>query len=153
MVAFSREYGRISLLARGAKKSAKSTTGLLQSFCHNRYMIGHKRDLSIIASIDSLNTFAELSFDLERITAGYECLQLIQAVAQDNHAAPALFDLCLSTLTSLTTTSKDTLPALLRQFKTQLLYEEGLLQSTDRVPEDIDALLERYISRPVFRIP
>ncbi len=154
VVAFSREYGRVSLLARGAKKSAKSSTGLLQSFCHNRYILGHKRDLSIITSIDSLNTFAELSVDLDRIQAGYECLHLIQAVVQDDHAAPKLFDLCQNTLKALCTLPKDNLSGLLRQFKTQLLHEEGLLQHAETIPDNIDELVEQYIhTRPINLSP
>ncbi len=154
IIAFSKEYGRVSLLARGVKKSAKSSKGLLQSFCHNRYILGHKRDLSIIASIDSLHTFSELSFDLDRIQVGYECLQLVQAVVQDNHAAPRLFDLCLKTLKNLCTVPKTNLPDLLRQFKAQLLHEEGLLENAETIPDNIEELVEQYIhARPIDLTP
>ena len=117
-------------------------------------MLGVKRDLSIITSIDSLNTFSELSFDLDRIQVGYECLQLIQAVAQDNHAAPALFDLCLKTLKACCCEPKSNLPSILLHFKTQLLYEEGLLTHADTLPSEIDELIEQYIhARPIDLTP
>ena len=63
LIVFSMEYGRVSLIARGAKKSSKSSKGLLQSFCHNQYIVGRKTNLSIISSVDSIDTFSELSTD------------------------------------------------------------------------------------------
>jgi DNA repair protein RecO (recombination protein O) len=149
LIVFSKEYGRLSLIARGAKKSSKSSKGLLQSFCHNQYILGRKSNLSIISSVDSIDTFSELSLDLDRVRYGYDCLQLIQSFVQEDHAAPELFDLLLHTLRTMKDCPINELADVFTHFKRQLLSIDGLL-TADATPTAVDQILDQYIhTKPV----
>ena len=151
LILFTRELGKLAVMAKGVKKSPKSSKGLMQSFSHNHYQISRKRGMGTLCSVDNIETFHELTADLDRVGYGYECLQLIQSVIQDDQAAPILFDACLITLRQLSRESKEQLPAIMNAFKIKLLEEEGLLPNGTNVTYTINSLIQRHLNpKPVI---
>lgn len=146
LILFTRELGKLAVMAKGVKKSPRSSKGLMQSFSHNTYQLSRKRGMGTLTSVDNIETFQELTADLDRVGYGYECLQLIQAVIQDDQAVPALFDACLATLRQLSSEPKEQLPSIMLDFKKSLLRQEGLLPDGTDITYTIDSLIERHIN-------
>jgi DNA repair protein RecO (recombination protein O) len=90
---FTLDQGRISGVARGAKRSRKRFAGALESFAHLRLQLQLGSGLPTLLSADILSIFPGVRADLAKIgCAAYAC-ELVERLTPEAEPNPRLFRL------------------------------------------------------------
>ena len=146
---FSRDFGRIGLVARGAKRPRAALRGVLVEFQPLELGWFGQGELRTLARAEWQRAWPMLSGP--RLLLGYYLNELLQRLLAREDAHPALFDLYADTLQKLALAPAETAhhQVLLRSFEKSLLRElgYGLTLDLDAHGEPLDPLA-RYIYRP-----
>jgi DNA repair protein RecO (recombination protein O) len=146
---FSRDHGRIGLVARGAKRPRAALRGVLVEFQPLELGWFGAGELRTLARAEWQRAWPMLAGP--RLLLGYYLNELLQRLLAREDAHPALFDLYSDTLQRLALAPTDTTQheVLLRRFEKALLRElgYGLTLDFDAYGEAIDAGT-RYVYRP-----
>jgi DNA repair protein RecO (recombination protein O) len=138
---FTREYGRVSVVAKGVRQARSSSQGLLQAFSPLLISWSGKGELMTMIGAEAQGASAQLRGDC--LFAGFYLNELLVCLLQKWDAHPVIYALYEKTLAAL---QEDALEEkVLRAFEKGLLDElgYGLLPKTD-------AALERAFSADKF---
>lgn len=98
-VIFSREEGKLSAVAKGARKAQSRLLAVAQVFTHGYYLLYRGRSLDTMTQGSVLRSFRPLRSDMERMAyASYAC-ELVDVAVADRQPNDALFEALLSALT------------------------------------------------------
>ncbi|MBP1765026.1 MAG: recO [Firmicutes bacterium] len=96
---FSREYGKISAVAYGARRPKNRMSGTLQLFSHVELSLSQGNKLDTIRQCDVKVSFRTLREDLVQMAYGVFVLELADELLPDRQPEPEIFDLLLTVLT------------------------------------------------------
>jgi len=96
---FSREYGKISAVAYGARRPKNRMSGTLQLFSHVELSLSQGNKLDTIRQCDVKASFRTLREDLMQMAYGVFVLELADELLPDRQPEPEIFDLLLTVLT------------------------------------------------------
>lgn len=123
---FTRDYGRVAMVAKGAKRPASVLRTTLVSFCPLAVTYSGKAEVKTLSRADWLGGHAPLTG--LALMAGFYCNELLIKLLAREDAHPALFDAYAQTLASLAEHAQAaTIEPLLRSFEAALLTEIGLM--------------------------
>jgi len=118
---FSRDYGRLSLIAKGVKQRKSSLKSILQNFQLLNLSWVRKSELGVLTNAEFKNSSIHL--DQDNIYPALYLNELIIRLTHTFDAMPELFDAYRDTLRAL---SEDiSTPVILRLFEKQLLQSLG----------------------------
>lgn len=90
---FTRERGKVSAIARGARKSKRRFAGGLQPFVLlSASFLRGRGALALLDSIEASHIYSGLLADLDRMSAGWAMLELVDQFQGPEAPAPALWD-------------------------------------------------------------
>jgi DNA repair protein RecO (recombination protein O) len=100
---YTREFGKLSVIAKGARGSRSRFGSSLQPLNHvNAVLYKHdRRELHLLSQCETVGRFRSLSEDLEKFAAAMSVVEMIERVAHDEERNEALFELVLGVLTAL----------------------------------------------------
>lgn len=100
---FTRDRGKVAVIARGARATKSRFGGAVQPLACIEAVLSTKetRTLQTLRETAYLRRFPTLAADLDRLSAGLRMAELVNALTEDEEAAPALFDLLVATLDGL----------------------------------------------------
>lgn len=118
--AFSRDHGRVGLVARGARSAKSRPRALLQAFCPLLLSWNERGDLGSLGGVEA----AGLALDLrgETVFSGWYLNELLLRLLQRHDVHAALFEAYSEALTALAAQQGE---RALRRFELQLLAELG----------------------------
>jgi DNA repair protein RecO (recombination protein O) len=123
---FTRDYGRVAMVAKGAKRPASVLRTTLVSFCPLAVTYSGKAEVKTLSRADWLGGHAPLTGIA--LMAGFYCNELLIKLLAREDAHPALFDAYAQTLANLGERKTDqSVEPLLRSFEAALLTEIGLM--------------------------
>jgi len=125
---YTRRFGRISALAKGAKRRYSRLVGHvdLLSFGEIVFISGRTRDrLHILTEACAFETFPAIREDLARFYAACHAVQLVNAMTAEDDPSPELFDCLLELLRWLERGIEPTVP--LFAFEAHLLVLTGFM--------------------------
>lgn len=124
---FTREFGKISALAKGAKrlKSAFEAALDLLSNCHVVFIRKSSSGLDLLTEAQLRHRFRPGHSDLNGLYCGYYVAELLAGLSEDYDPHPDLFDLTVRTLAQFESHEDPRLPLL--QYELHLLREIGQL--------------------------
>lgn len=130
-VFYTREFGRISALAKGSKRPGNNFEGRLDLLCHNRIVFARKRASSLhtLTECKLFDRFMGLRAGVERLYAGLYLGELVTEMTQPEESDPRLFDLLLGSLRALSEGQDVDMVAL--GFEVRLLALCGFAPSLD----------------------
>ena len=101
--AFSRELGRISLLARGARRPKSKFGSTLQTMSHIQAVVYKKEGRQILPVNEASHAKVRrnLSRDLDKIIVGMRVVELVRGLTQEQDPNTELFDLMIDLLDNL----------------------------------------------------
>ena len=113
---FSRDYGKISIMAKGARRSKHGTGALLQPPNHLALIYRHKdgRDLQTLISAEFAVRYPNLSADMAHSAAAMLAVEMLDRATDEDDPQPMLFRLIIALLVALNDQQSD--PSLLMQF-------------------------------------
>jgi DNA repair protein RecO (recombination protein O) len=106
---YSKEYGKLKGIAKGARTAKNKFGSALEPLSHSMLLIYRKehRDLHLISQCDSIDSFRNLTEDLDRMSTGLSVLELIDQVTHHEERTPAIFNLLVETLSALNASTKN----------------------------------------------
>ncbi|MBM4351540.1 MAG: DNA repair protein RecO [Deltaproteobacteria bacterium] len=118
---FTRDFGKLKGIAKGARRSKKRFQNVLGLFSYLRLIFFDREGMGLVRaeSGDLLHLFPNIREDLKKIYYGNYYLELINEMASEREANPEAFDLLLSFLTDLDTEAPE--EEQLRMFEIRML--------------------------------
>lgn len=100
---YTREFGKIKVVARGARKSKTQRASALEPFTHVTITFRQKahRELQTLSEVDVLTVFQHLSEDLTKMSYAGAVAELTNRLVIGEEPSVDLFDLILQTLNEL----------------------------------------------------
>ena len=126
---FTRGYGRIALVARGAKKPSSSFRPVLLPLQPLHLAFGGDAEIRNLKSAEWQGGHVMPTGDA--LLSGYYLNELLMRLLARDDPHPSLFDAYAATVQLLATQQVDTLQVALRAFELRLLRDIGLLPSLD----------------------
>ncbi len=101
-VLWTREHGKVRVLAKGSRKAASKLGGALDPLSIVRVNLVHsKGDLYVTRNVAHLHALTTLRSSYQRISAGYAVVEGVDAIPLDDVADEGIFDLLLRVMLSL----------------------------------------------------
>lgn len=101
LVVFTRILGRISGLAKGARKPSSKISGHLELFSRGSFLVSRGRNLQLITQAETIESYDQLREDLPGIGLGSYAVELVDAVTMEEGSNIKLYDLLVATLQAL----------------------------------------------------
>jgi DNA repair protein RecO (recombination protein O) len=99
---YSKNYGKLKLLAKGSRKIKSRIGGRLEPFVLAELMVAEGRNFDIITSSEVIDNFAHLRSDLAKTTYAYLMAELVEKVSVEQQASEQLFNHLIEGLHYLT---------------------------------------------------
>ncbi len=128
---FSLRLGKVRGIARGARRMKSRFGGMLEPFSSINLTLFEKRrdDLASVSHANILEPFFAVRECLERISAAFRMVALVEGITADRDPGPPIFHLLLDGLRSLVRTDD---PALLTlMFQIHVLGQSGFRPQLD----------------------
>ncbi len=102
---FTRDYGKIKVVAKGARDPKSKFKGCLEPLTciYIVYYDKRTRDLQLLSQTDLIDPHFHIVGDVERTSLGLAAAELIYKSEIGEEAAPKLFDLLKQTLSAINT--------------------------------------------------
>ncbi len=145
---FTRQHGRIALVARGAKKPSSSFRPVLLPLQMLHVAFGGDAEIRNLRSAEWQGGHVMPTGDA--LLSGYYLNELLMRLLARDDAHPALFDAYAATVQLLASQNIDTLQVALRAFELRLLRDIGLLPTLDAQTATLQPLQPgaRYVLVP-----
>jgi DNA repair protein RecO (recombination protein O) len=128
---FTRDFGRVALIAKGAKRPHSQLRGVLQTFQPLSSSWVGKSELRTLTDAEWVGGM--LPLEKTALLCGFYLNELLVKLLARDDAHPALFDHYVSTLNQLA--HNEPAPIVLRKFERALLKETGVAADLTRCAE------------------
>jgi DNA repair protein RecO (recombination protein O) len=120
---YSRDLGRFSAIAKGARKTMSRMSGATEMLMCTRFNLATGKSMDVVTQTEVHESFPQLRQDLDRLAHGLYLADLVDHCVEDHEPHPALFDLLMAGLYLVQRAPSPQIPA--RWFELQLLMELG----------------------------
>ena len=117
---YSREHGKLSAIARGARRAQSRLVGATEPLVYARMQLATGRNLDIITEATPRHTFPGLRTSARKVQVALYMAELLDALVEERQSSPEQFDLMLSSLYLLEGKPLDAL--VVRRFEMQMIY-------------------------------
>lgn len=133
---FTRDFGKISGLAKGARRPKSAFESALDLLAVVRIVFLHKSSdaLDLLTEAKLERRFRAAAKDLPRLYAGYYIAELLNELTDPSDPHPELFDAAIGALAALDSSS-GSVPAMVARFELCLLRYVGHLPQLDECVE------------------
>lgn len=142
---FSKNHGKINLIAKGARRITSKKGPNLEIFNQVSILIHAGKSFDIITEAFLLNSFEELRKKLKLVGLAYIVCELVDKLTPERQESEKIYELICSTLLKLSNPIKE--KNLIVDFKKQILIELGYLQRGDNSIQDIDKYIDSLTER------
>lgn len=123
LVIFTRKLGKISGIAKGARKPSSKISGHLELFSRVSFLVSRGRNLQLITQAETLESYDHLREDLYGIGLGSYVVELVDAVTTEGGSNVKLYELLAASLKALDNGLKPAV--ILHYFELQVLALTG----------------------------
>ncbi|WP_017728381.1 DNA repair protein RecO [Halalkalibacterium ligniniphilum] len=95
---YTREFGKIGVMARGAKKPKSRLVAVSQLFTYGTYLFQKSTGLGTLSQGDIIDSFKEVRNDLFRASYGSYIVELTDKLTEERQRNPFLFELLYQTI-------------------------------------------------------
>lgn len=88
---FTREHGRLSVVAKGARKPKSRFAGRLEPFTHLRALLGQGRTLDVVSQVEVIDPFPAVRGDLGRMSAAFFVAEVTDRATPEREPQSAIF--------------------------------------------------------------
>ena len=137
---YTKELGKIRVLAKSAKKSTSKQAGHLDLFNLVDFVAVPGKNYPIITQTQSSENFFGIKSSFSKIMAGFFVLESFHRLIYEEEHDPALWNFLNNQLNKLNNSDKSEVQPLLAEFKKELLNVLGYSQSLEK--EEVDYFLQ-----------
>lgn len=113
-------YGKISCVAKGARRPKSALLAGTQIFCFGEYLVYKGSQTYHINSVEPIEVFYNLRIDLDKLKYAVHINKIVQDITHENQNCYKILQLLLNTLYTISEREKD-LDMVLSVFKLRLL--------------------------------
>lgn len=124
-------YGKISCVAKGARRPKSALLAGTQMFCFGEYLMYKGSETYHINSVEPIEIFYNLRIDLDKLKYAVHINKIVLDVTQENQNCYKTLQLLLNTLYTISETDKN-LDMIVGIFKLRLLSILGLTPKIDK---------------------
>lgn len=95
---FSREHGKITLLAKGVRRPKSRKRSALEIFCHSRFLVAKSKGLDLLREVEPIEVFIPTRKSLARASLAYFFIEVIDKFMHEGERNEYIFDLLLNYL-------------------------------------------------------
>jgi DNA repair protein RecO (recombination protein O) len=121
-------HGKVRAVAKGVRKTKSRLGGRVEPLSHVRMLCWRGRELDTITQVEVVDHFRPVREDLERLAQAMMMVEVVDHVAVEDHAMPALFKMLVGALRTLCDSDS---PLVAGAFLWKLLAEEGVAPSPE----------------------
>jgi DNA repair protein RecO (recombination protein O) len=121
---FSEKFGKISCIAKGAKKSKSKFLALSLPFCYGEFVVYKGKNLYTISEGEIIDSFQDLLKDLDILTYALYLCELIDIAMQNEETNAELFKQLITALLLIKSNAVD-METLVRAFEIKFLKATG----------------------------
>jgi len=137
LIIFSKHYGKIKVIAKGARRTKSRKGGNLELFNHLQLFIQPTRGFDILTEIKVIETFAKLRQNLKLVVQAFQIAEALDKLTPEKQASRCLFELFQTSLCDLNQGKE----GVVKCFEIALLKELGF-----GLPKQIDSRsIKKYI--------
>jgi len=125
LTVFTKDHGKISVLAKGVKKVTSKKAGHVDLLNHSLLVLAEGRNLNVLTEAETVDPFRGIKEDLGKSGLGYYIAEFINEFLGEEQANYSLFRLMLMALSYLDGADEDRAPLLVRAFELKALGELG----------------------------
>jgi len=144
---FSKDYGKVRLLARGVRKPESRKRGHIEVFNYIKFSVVRGRSLDILSEVETIVSFNLLRNDLRKMSVFYFLAEAITRLTRDGEKNERLLNLILVSFNK--TVKSKNLKGLRKDFIYQCLVVLGFWPEGRRM-EDPDKVLRDIAEREMF---
>lgn len=126
---YSSHQGKIDAVAKGVRRTRSRLAGHLEPLTLGSYLLAEGRELDIVTQAETVDAFAALRDDLERLSRGLYCAELVDRLTPERSEGQPVFRLLQETLGLLS--REPELDLAVRRFELRLLDELGYRPSLE----------------------
>ena len=98
LVLFSRELGKIKVMAHGVTKPSSRKRGFVQPFTYTKFLVNRGRELDSVSQCEGIEMFSFLKNNLVKISYASYLAELIDSLTPEGEQNEQLFFLILETM-------------------------------------------------------
>ncbi len=137
---YSRQYGKLRLVAKGARRPLSRLGPHLEYFCRSNLMLVKGRDLDVVTGAETVNAHLALRSNLDAYGHGSHLLELVARLTEERQENAVVFDLLAGSLQLL---ADDVDPFhVTRHFELALLNHLGFRPELQRCIECRESLTQ-----------
>lgn len=143
---FSKDHGKITLIAKGVKKLKSRKRGSLEPFSIIKFSAFSGHGMPIMTEAEVLDNLSDFRTNLAKVSVAYFFVEVVYRATRDEEPHKEIFDLLRKSLNRLK--SEDKLKKLRREFSIELAEILGFIPEGQFVPnadEMIEAIIERKL--------
>ena len=122
--------GKLDAVAKGVRRTKSRLAGHLEPLTLGAYLIAEGRELDIVTQAETVEAFPALRADLDRLSRGLYCAELVDRLTPERSEGNPVFRLLGETLSLLD--REQELDLALRRFDLRLLDELGYRPALER---------------------
>ena len=88
---FCAHKGKLDAVAKGVRRTKSRLAGHLEPLTLGAYLIAEGRDLDIVTQAETVEAYAALRDDLERLSRGLYCAELVDRLTPERSEANPVF--------------------------------------------------------------
>lgn len=120
---YTSHQGKLDAVAKGVRRTKSRLAGHLEPLTLGAYLLAVGRELDIVTQADTVEAFPALRDDLERLSRGLYCAELVERLTPERSESNPVFRLLAETLGYLNSATEYEVVA--RRFELRLLHELG----------------------------
>lgn len=149
IVVYSRDYGKLTLIAKGVRKVSSRKRGSIEVFSHTKFSAARGKSLDIITETEIINTFPLIRKNLKKVSVAYFFLEAVGRLTREDEKNREMFDLLLKYLKRLESKNQ------LRKEREEFIHETLVLLGfwpRGKKMDNHDTVLENIAERKLSSI-
>jgi len=147
LVVYSKNYGKIHLIAKGVRKTSSRKRGSLEIFSNIKFSAARGKNLDILTEAEIVDSFPTIRKNLKKVAVGYYLMEVIGRVTREDEKNVELYSLLTEYLDKLR--GRTSLGNLRRNFVRDVLTLIGFWPK-GKPMENPDYVLEDVVEREMF---
>lgn len=153
LVIFTKEYGKMNVLAKGIRKITSKRGSHVEVFTHVTMVLHRARTWDLVSEVTTVENFSRLRSFLPRVSVAYYICELLDRLLPEKQEHRDISDLTIRTLQTLDDKDTPSLSAMRDQFTLTLLQLLGFLPKDSALREEhlehyIESILEKRLRTP-----
>lgn len=124
---FTKEYGKIRLIAKGIRKVASRRAPHLEVFTRVRVVVHSGKSLESVSEVEPVDVYEHVRSDLSRVSMAYYLCELVDSLLPEKQEHPDVFILLTQALHALGKNTVASIYGVSKTFTLELLWTLGFL--------------------------